>query len=93
VQRFLLFILVVVFTCIVLTRLFMTGYEPVDFIAAVKAVNLPVEKPIFNGGQLLLEFSWSKAQLIYFCKLIILVIIVLVAVLNYRTFITDKEEN
>ena len=92
-QRFLLFILVVIFTCIVLARIFMNGYEPVDFIAATESVKLPVEKPVFNGGQILLEFNWSKAQLLYLCKLIILVIIVLVAVLNYRTFITEKEEN
>lgn len=92
-QRFLLFILVVVFTCVVLTRLFMTGYEPVDFIAAARQVKLPTDPPVFNGGQLLLEFSWSKAQLIYLYKLIILVIIVLVAVLNYRTFVSEKEEN
>jgi hypothetical protein len=77
----------------VLTRLFMTGYEPVDFIAAAPEVKLSTDPPVFNGGQLLLEFNWSKAQLIYFCKLIILVIIVLVAVLNYRTYVSEKEEN
>lgn len=91
-QRFLLFILVVVFTCIVLVRIFMTGYEPVDFIAASKSVVLSTEPPAFNGGKILMEFGWSKAQMLYLCKLIILVVLVLVAVLNYRTFISEKEE-
>lgn len=70
----------------------MMGYEPVDFIAASPNVDLPFTKPVFHGGKVLLELTWSKAQLLYLCKLILLLVIVLVAVLNYRTFVGDKEE-
>lgn len=76
-----------------LARLAMNGYEPVDFIAATENIKLSAEDPVFYGGKLLMEFSWSKIQLLYFCKLIIVLIIVLVAVLNYRSFVSEKEEN
>lgn len=92
-QRFLLFILIVIFTCIVLARIFMAGYEPVDYLAALNGAGIPVEKPVFNEGKLMLEISWSRAQVLYLCKLIILVVIVLVAVLNYRSYVSEQEES
>lgn len=95
-QRFLIFILIVIAGCIALTRIFITDLEPVEFTAANDAVQLGFQKPVFNEGKLLLDMSWNQMQLVYLCKILILVVIVLVAVLNYRNFISepsDIEEN
>jgi hypothetical protein len=87
-QRFLIFILIVVFTCIVLTRMFMTGLDPVTFTAAT-ATFKATASPAFNHGTLLMDTGMSQGQWVYLCKILMLVVIVLVAVLNYRRFIAE----
>ena len=90
-QRFLIFILIVVLGCIVLTRLFMTGLDPVPFVAASDGFKA-VANPIFNNGNILLQSTWSQVQIVYLCKILMLVFIVLVAVLNYKKFVSEPEE-
>ena len=92
-QRFLIFILVVIFTCIVLARLFMGGFEPVDLMSAAGPAHIPVDKPVFDHGAVMLDFTWTQERMVYFCKLLVVVVIVLVAVLNYNTFISEPDEN
>lgn len=93
-QRFLLFILIVVFTCILLTRLFMSGLDPVTFTAAAETFKSPIgTDPVFNRGMVLLDTTWSQGQLVYLCKILMLVIIVLVAVLNYKSFVSEPAED
>lgn len=89
-QRFLIFILIVVLGCIVLTRLFMAGLDPVPFVAAVDGFKT-VASPIFNYGKVIIDVTWNEAQLVYLCKILMLVFLVLIAVVNYRKFISEPE--
>ena len=89
-QRFLIFILIVVLGCIVLTRLFMSGLDPVPFVAAADGFKASVN-PVFNNGNILLDTAWTEVQLVYVCKIVMLIFIVLVAVLNYKKFISEPE--
>ncbi len=91
-QRFLVFILVVILTCIVLVKLFMDGMEPMDFLAAVDQTFV-VKKPLFDNGRVVLDLNLSKIQMIYMCKLVILVVLVITAVYNYRVYVNEPEEN
>jgi len=95
-QRFLIFILIVVLTCIVLTRMFMTGLDPVSYLTATETFKATIgTDPIFNHGTVILDTTWTQLQLVYLYKILMLVIIVLVAVLNYKSFISeslDEEE-
>lgn len=89
-QRFLIFILIVVLTCIVLTRIFMSGLDPVTTVAANTEFKA-VATPVFNEGKILLQARWDQEQLVYLCKILMLVLIVFVAVLNYKQFISEPE--
>jgi hypothetical protein len=89
-QRFLIFILIVVLACIVLTRAFMTGLDPVPFVASASGFNANAQ-PVFNNNQILMQTTWTQAQLVYLSKILMLVFIVLIAVLNYKKFISEPE--
>lgn len=92
-QRFLVFILIVIFSCIVLVKIFMSGLEPVDYTASLDPSSLMITKPVFDNNQVMLEINWSKIQLVYLCKIIVLLVLVFVAVYNYKLFIGEQEES
>lgn len=90
-QRFLLFILIVIFCCLALVKIFIDGLEPVNFTAALDVSSL-VFNPVFDHGHLIMDITWNKVQMVYLCKIIILLIIVIVAVYNYKVFINEPED-
>lgn len=89
-QRFLIFILIVVLGCIVLTRVFMTGLDPVPFVAAADGFKATAN-PVFNHNEILMQTTWTQVQLVYLSKILMLVAIVLIAVFNYKKFISEPE--
>ena len=88
-QRILIITLIVLLGCIIVTRIF---FYPESLAAQpLNGATLNVADPALNND-VIVNFQITKSGLIFASKLLILIVIALIAVINYRAYITRKEE-
>lgn len=88
-QRILIITLIVLLGCIITTRIF---FYPESLSAQpLNGTTLNVVDPSLNND-VIVNFQITKSGLIFASKLLILIVIALIGVINYRAYISRKEE-